>query len=263
MEAICRDLNAEHEALEALLEKLDESQWQTMTPSPGWNIKDQIRHLAYFDEQAALSATDTSKFNRHLEEVFGDLEGWLKVLDEVGRDLSTEALTAWWRQERKKMLDAYAVLDPKTRLPWYGLPMSALSSATARLMETWAHGQDVFDTLRLKRTYTDRLRHIAFLGVNTFGWSYTNRGLEKPATPVRVELTAPSGAVWTWGPADATNRISGPAEGFCLVVAQRRHVDDTGLEVIGDVARDWMLKAQCFAGPPTDGPKPGERVFAK
>jgi uncharacterized protein (TIGR03084 family) len=262
MEAICRDLNAEHEALEAVLEKLDEPQWQTMTPSPGWNIKDQVRHLAYFDERAALSATNTSKFNRHLEEAFGDLERWVRVLDEVGRDLSTEALMSWWRQERKKMLDAYAALGPKTQLPWYGLPMSALSSATARLMETWAHGQDVFDALRLKRTNSDRLRHIAFLGVNTFGWTYTNRGLEKPATAVRVELTAPSGAVWTWGPADATNRISGPAEGFCLVVVQRRHMDDTGLEVIGDVARDWMLKAQCFAGPPTDGPKPGERVFA-
>lgn len=257
METICRDLNAEHEALEGVLEKLDELQWQTMTPSAGWNIKDQVRHLAYFDGRAALSATNASKFNRHLEEVFGDLEGFVNVLDEVGRDLSTEALMAWWRQERKNMLDAYAVLDPKTRLPWYGLPMSALSSATARLMETWAHAQDVFDALGLKRTNTDRLRHIAFLGVNTFGWSYTNRGLEKPAIPVRVELTAPSGAVWTWGPADAGNRINGPAEGFCLVVAQRRHVDDTALEVTGDVARDWMLNAQCFAGPPTNGPKSG------
>jgi uncharacterized protein (TIGR03084 family) len=106
--------------------------------------------LAYFDERAALSATNTSKFNRHLEEAFGDPEGWAKVLDKVGRDLSPEALMSWWREERKKMLDAYIALDPKTRLPWYGLPMSALSSATARLMETWAHGQDVFDALRLK-----------------------------------------------------------------------------------------------------------------
>ena len=260
MEEMCRDLNAEHEALEAVLKNLDESQWQTMTPSPGWNIKDQVRHLAYFDEQAALSATDASEFTRRLEEAFGDFAKFGKFLDEVGRDLSPEALMAWWRQARKRLLDAYSALDPKTRLPWYNLPMSALSSATARLMETWAHGQDVFDALRLKRTNTDRLRHIAFLGVNTFGWTYMAHGLEKPATEVRVELTAPSGAVWTWGPADATNRISGPAEGFCLVVVQRRHIDDTQLEVVGDVARDWMLKAQCFAGPPTDGPKSGERV---
>ena len=127
-------------------------------------------------------------------------------------------------------------------------------------METWAHGQDVFDALKLKRTNTDRLRNIAHLGVSTFGWSYINRGMEAPKEQVRVELTAPSGALWTWGPEDAANKVVGPAEDFCLVVAQRRHVDDTNLVVSGDVARDWMLKAQCFAGPATDGPKTGDRI---
>ena len=259
MDDICRDLNAEHEALEAVLETLDEHQWQTMTPSAGWNIKDQIRHLTYFDNRVTLSLTNADRFNRHLEEILRDIEGWVKRLEEMDRDLSPPELMARWRQGRKKMLEAYAALDPKTRKPWYGPPMSAHSSATARLMETWAHGQDVFDTLGLKRTYADRLRHIAFLGVNTFGWSYANRGLEKPMTPVRVELTAPSGAVWTWGPEDAADRVSGPAEGFCLVVTQRRHVDDTDLKVTGDTARDWMLNAQCFAGPPTIGPEAGTR----
>ena len=182
------------------------------------------------------------------------------MLGEVGKDMSIEELMGWWRRERKKLLEAYSTLGRKDRLPWYGPTMSALSHATARLMETWAHGQDVFDALRLKRANTDRLRHVAHLGVTTFGWSYTNRGLEPPKTPVRVELTAASGSVWTWGPEDASDRISGPAEDFCLVVVQRRHVDDTSLEVVGETARDWMLKAQCFAGPATDGPPPGERV---
>jgi uncharacterized protein (TIGR03084 family) len=137
--------------------------------------------------------------------------------------------------------------------------MSALSSATARLMETWAHGQDIFDALKLKRTNTDRLRHIAHLGVTTFGWSYINRGMEVPKKQVRVELVAPSGELWTWGPEGVEDKITGPAEDFCLVVAQRRHVDDTRLTVAGDVARDWMEKAQCFAGPATIGPKAGTR----
>jgi uncharacterized protein (TIGR03084 family) len=141
--------------------------------------------------------------------------------------------------------------------------MGALSFATARLMETWAHGQDVFDTLHIRRTPKDRLRHIAELGVRTFGWTYSNRGLQIPEDPIRVKLKGPSGDLWTWGPEDGENLISGPAEDFCLVVVQRRHVDDTALEVTGGVARDWMEKAQCFAGPPAQGPKPGERVINK
>lgn len=158
------------------------------------------------------------------------------------------------------MLETLAAHNPKDRLPWYGPPMSALSFTTARLMETWAHGQDIFDALGLRRAPTDRLRHIAHLGVTTFGWSYINRGLYVPRIHVRVKLVAPSGALWTWGPEDALERITGPAEDFCLVVVQRRHIDDTRLESSGDGARDWMLKAQCFAGPPSDGPEPGERL---
>jgi len=260
MKKICEDLRTEHEALDAVLSGLDEEQWMIMTPSPGWNIKDTVRHLAYFDDRAALAAADADAFGEHLGEVMGDLEAFIKMLEDVGKEMSIAELMEWWRRERNKMLDAFAAVGRKDRLPWYGPPMSALSHATARLMETWVHGQDILDPLRIKRTSTDRLRNIAHLGVTTFGWSYANRGMEVPQTPVRVELTAPSGAVWTWGSEDTSDKVSGPAEDFCLVVAQRRHVDDTRLEVVGETALDWMLKAQCFAGPPTDGPPPGERV---
>lgn len=260
MQSICSDLKAEHEELEGVLADLDDGQWLAPTPFLTWKIKDEIRHLAYFDDRAALAATDPEAFNRHLEEAVSDFAAFEKTLESVGQDLSPEELMAWWRRQRHVMLEALNRCDPKDRLPWYGPPMSALSFATARLMETWAHAQDVFDTLRIERTPTDRLRHIAHLGVKTFGWTYMNRSLEAPRTPVRVELRAPSGAVWTWGPEDAEQQISGPAEDFCLVVVQRRHVDDTALAVTGDAARDWMLKAQCFAGPPVDGPKPGQRV---
>ena len=259
MKQICGDLKAEHEALEAVLIGLDEKQWQAMTPSPGWNIKDQVCHLAYFDGRAALSATDPAAFTRHLEDVMKDMNGFMETLDKVGKDLPIADLIQWWRNERNKMLDAYASLGPKDRLVWYGPPMSALSSATARLMETWAHGQDIFDALKLKRTNTDRLRHIAHLGVTTFGWSYINRGMEVPKKQVRVELVAPSGELWIWGPEGVEDKITGPAEDFCLVVAQRRHVGDTRLTVAGDVARDWMEKAQGLAGPATIGPKAGTR----
>jgi len=261
MEAICKDLKAEHEELEGILAGLDEARWQLKTPFLSWRIKDEIRHLAYFDDRAALAATDPAAFNTHLEEVVKDFAGFEKMLETVGDDMSPDKLMQWWRTHRAIMLDALVQCDPRDRLPWYGPPMGALSFATARLMETWAHGQDIFDTLGLRRTPTDRLRHIAHLGNKTLGWTYINRGLEVPQTAVRVELTAPSGGIWTWGPEDAQNYIAGPAEAFCLVMVQRRHVDDTALEVAGDLARDWMLKAQCFAGPPVDGPEPGERAM--
>lgn len=261
METICNDLKAEHEELEGVLADLDENQWEMKTPFLTWRIKDEIRHLAYFDDRAALAATDPEAFNHHLEEVLKDFGAFEKTLETVGLDMSPEQLMDWWREQRKIMLDVLEKCSPKDRLPWYGPSMSALSFATARLMETWAHGQDVFDTLKIRRTPKDRLRHIAYLGVKTFGWTYANRGLQVPEKPARVELTGPSGDLWNWGPEDAKNRIRGPAEDFCLVVVQRRHVDDTRLEVIGEIARDWMEKAQCFAGPPVDGPKPGQRVI--
>jgi uncharacterized protein (TIGR03084 family) len=263
MKQICEDLRTEHTELDAVLSGLNEEQWMLMTPSPTWNIKDQVRHLAYFDDRAALAAADPDAFGKHIEEVMSDISKFIKMLDGVGKDMPIDELMDWWRRERSKMLRAYEALNPKDRLPWYGPPMSALSHATARLMETWVHGYDITDALRLKRTHTDRLRHIAHLGVKTFGWSYTNRGLQAPQKPVRVELTAPSGALWTWGPENASDKVSGPAEDFCLVVAQRRHMDDTRLKVVGETACDWMHKAQCFAGPPTDGPPAGERVWGK
>jgi uncharacterized protein (TIGR03084 family) len=136
--------------------------------------------------------------------------------------------------------------------------MGAKSFLTARLMETWAHGQDIVDAvgdaIEVRRPPTDRLRHIAQLGFITRSWSYVNRGLAAPESPVFVELVAPSGATWTWGPDDANDRVSGGAEDFCLVVTQRRHVDDTALQVEGASAREWLMFAQAFAGPPTDGP---------
>jgi uncharacterized protein (TIGR03084 family) len=261
MKQICEDLKTEQEELDTIVSDLDNDQWLIMTPSPGWNIKDQIRHLAYFDDRGALAATAPEAFNAHIKEVMNDPNRFLKTLDEIGREMPIKELMDWWRKKRSKMLEAFGKRSPKDRLPWYGPPMSALSFATARLMETWAHGQDVFDALRRKRVNTDRIRHIAHLGATTFGWTYINRNLPVPQTPVRLELTAPSGEVWTWGPEGSAEKISGPAEDFCLVVVQRRHVDDTRLELIGDTARDWMLKAQCFAGPATNGPQPGERVI--
>ncbi|HDI60463.1 MAG TPA: TIGR03084 family protein [Desulfobacteraceae bacterium] len=260
MKQICSDLTWEQETLDALVSGLDAAGWQLVTLCDGWTVKDEICHLAYFDHTARLAATDADAFTRHIIEDLGQI----KSMDEVaevtlarGRAMATDDLMAWWRAERRQLMEALAALSPRDRLPWYGPPMSALSFATARLMETWAHGQDIYDVLKRRRPVSPGLRHIAHLGVKTFGWSFSNRGLDVPDTPVHVALTAPSGESWTWGEETAAESVRGPAEDFCLVVTQRRHVDDTALVCTGETARRWMLVAQAFAGPPDNGPPAG------
>ncbi|HEX7269861.1 MAG TPA: maleylpyruvate isomerase family mycothiol-dependent enzyme, partial [Streptosporangiaceae bacterium] len=163
---------------------------------------------------------------------------------------------------RAAYLRVFAGLDPSARLPWYGPPMSAASSVTARLMETWAHGQDVADALGRRREPTARLRHVAHLGVATMAFSFQLRGKPVPQAPVRVVLTAPGGrdgpgtALWTWGPEDAANVVEGDALDFCLLVTQRRHRAGTGLRATGPVADAWLDLAQAFAGPPGPGRPP-------
>ena len=172
------------------------------------------------------------------------------------RDRSGAQLLAWFDQARADLLVTFKDMDPAARLPWFGPAMSAASSLTARLMETWAHSQDIADALGIAREPTDRLRHVAHIGVGARAFSYAVNGKARPAAPVHVSLIAPSGAVWTWGPAHATDRISGPALDFCLLVTQRRHRDDLALIVEGPAATEWMTIAQAFAGPPGPGRRP-------
>lgn len=157
------------------------------------------------------------------------------------------------------MAERFAVADPKQRVKWVGPDMSVRSSITARLMETWAHGQAVYDVFGKVRSDTDRIKNIAVIGVNTFGWTFTNRGLAVPADPPHVRLVAPSGAVWEWNPPDQGNMIEGSAVEFCQVVTQVRNIADTTLRVVGETAASWMSIAQCFAGPPEEPPAPGSR----
>ena len=258
MEQICNDLAIEQQELDAVVANLDEAQWKTMTPSEGWDIKEQIRHLAYFENRAKLAASKPEAFKQWLEEMLQDPDAMTRHMETTGKDLTGRETLKWWREERKALLEILVKMDRRTRLPWYGPALSAMSFATARLMETWAHGQDIVDALGIRRKPTERLRHIAHLGVSTFGWSYINRKMEVPGTPVRVELIGPSGDIWSWGPEQAQDMVKGPAEDFCLVVVQRRHVADTDLIVNGKTAQQWMSIAQVYAGQPTEGRKPGK-----
>ncbi|MBI4766223.1 MAG: TIGR03084 family protein [Deltaproteobacteria bacterium] len=257
MEKICKDLNDEYEALDDIVSGLNGAGWQTKTSFFDWTVKDEIAHIAFFDGTARLSATNPEIFKEHAKALFS---GQAEAMEQLGllKKMPIPNLLQYWREERTAMVKALSRLGPKDRLPWYGPSMSAVSFATARLMETWAHGQDVVDAHHLKRPATDRLYHIAHLGNITFGWSFSNRNMEVPKAPVRVELGSPSGELWSWGPEEAADSIKGSVLGFCLVVTQRRHYLDTDLVVTGDTAEKWMSVAQCFAGPPETGPGPGK-----
>lgn len=257
LDDLCDDLHDEQQALDDIVEGLGEKGWSRPTPSPAWSVADQIGHLTYFDGTAALAIENPAAFRASIEELFGAGDRMEELT--LFRDLSPNELLERWRTNRQALLDWASTLDESARVPWYGPDMSAKSFLTARLMECWAHGVDVADAVGATRPLTARLQHIARIGHLTRGWTYVNRGESPPDEEVFVELLGPDGATWVFGPNDAAATVRGDAEQFCLVVTQRRHVDDTDLTVDGFAAHDWLSKAQAFAGPATDGPARGSR----
>ncbi|NUP53244.1 MAG: TIGR03084 family protein [Catenulispora sp.] len=260
LQDLLQDLTAESDALDALVAPLDDTGWRTPTPAPGWTVAHQIAHLAWTDQVAALAARDPDEFNALLTRALQDAGG-AGFVDKAAADgarLHPTDLLAKWRSDRHDLAAALPAVPSGRKLPWFGPPMGAATMATARLMETWAHGQDVADALHITREPTARLRHIARLGIRTRDFAFIQRGMQPPAAEFRVELTAPDGELWTWGPEDADNRVAGPAHDFCLLVAQRRHRDDLAVRADGPLAGAWLDIAQVFAGPSGSGRTKGQ-----
>ena len=253
--ALLDDLEAEHADLERLLVALDEPSWGLLTPADGWAVRDQISHLAFFDDAATLAILDPAAFTVMAEAALAVEGDPMQEHLVRGRAMTGAQVLAWWRDARGQMLRAAGALDAHARVPWFGPPMGALSFVSARLMETWAHGQDVADALGVRRVPTARLRHIAHLGVRARPFSYVVRGLEVPVDPVSVELVGPSGERWEWD-GGSPELVEGSALDFCVVVTQRRHLSDTTLTVRGSLAAQWLAIAQAFAGPPGEGRPP-------
>lgn len=244
--------------LDAILVALPDEGWDTPTPADGWTVRDQVAHLAHFDDMATLAATDTAAFAEEAAAATADPTAYMAAPGVRARTMSPGDVLAWWRSSRRRFQATFRTLDPKARIMWFGPTMSATSKVTARMMETWAHGQDIVDAVGATREPTDRLRNVAHIAVSARPFSYVARGREPSTVPVRVELRAPSGATWTWGPADATDIVHGSAVDFCLVLTQRRHRSDTALQAEGDAAREWLEIGQAFAGPPGAGRRPGQ-----
>ena len=255
---LLRDLQAEHDDLVSAMDGISEADWDAATPAPDWSVRDQISHLAFFDGVTVLAITDADAFASLRDEIMKDLSGYVNAVGGSNRDKSGAEMLDWFANERAALVKALRDVDPGTKVPWFGPSMAPASKATARIMETWAHGQDIVDALSLDRPPTDRLEHVCHIGVRAFPNSFRANNRDVPEVPVRVELAGPSGQQWTWGDEGAADAVRGDALDFCLVVTQRRHLTDTKLVVTGPVATDWMSIAQAFAGPPGVGRQPGQ-----
>ncbi|OIJ69854.1 TIGR03084 family metal-binding protein [Streptomyces mangrovisoli] len=250
------DLCAESDELDRLVAAAGPEVWALDTPAAGWTVAHQIAHLAWTDHHSVLAVTDQDAFSREVEKALAQPGDFVDVGAEEGAKKPPEQLLADWRAGRKALADALRAAPAGARFPWYGPPMAAASMATARLMETWAHGLDVADALGVVREPTDRLRHIARLGVRTRDFAFGVNGLQVPEEEFRIELTAPSGGIWAFGPEDADQRVTGPALDFCLLVTQRAHRADLALTAEGEAADRWLDIAQAFAGPSGGGRPP-------
>ncbi len=259
------DLVAEADELHAFLQTLDEEDWRKPTGFMGWTPWDVVAHLHFFDHASLKALEGREVFKDWRDELVKDfVKG--RTNAEIARErfgeLDASELLRRWIETCHEMAGQLGESDASRRLPWFGPDMGVRMFTTARLMETWAHGQEVYDLKRKKRAPTDRIKNIATIGVKTFGWTFVNRKLDVPGPAPYVRLVAPSGAIWEWNEPSDTEYVRGDAIDFCHVVTQGRSVADTPLEVGGETANRWMSIAQCFAGGPVDPPKPGERTGA-
>jgi enediyne biosynthesis protein E11 len=258
VDEVLADLGAEGDDLDDVVAGLDAAQWRLATPAPGWTIAHQIAHLADTDRLATLAATDAAAFEARKAAVAADFDAVVEARAAKYAADSPADLLARWRAARARQLAALAAVPAGEKVPWMARPVTPATLATTRMMELFGHGQDILDALGVQRRPTDRIIHVAWLGVKTRDFTFTARGLTPPAGEFRVELTAPDGQLWTWGPPGAAQVVSGPAMDFCLLVTQRRHRDDLGVTARGADADRWLSIAQAYVGPPGKGREPGQ-----
>jgi len=259
-----QDFLDESEALYALVAPLNDAAFEQVTLFKGWTINNILRHLHVWNLAVDLSLVDEAGFTQMISDLFGAERGvkFTEKENAILNGLSGQPLLEAWITGARKAAEHFGAADPKKRLKWVGPDMSALSSISARLMETWSHALAIYDVLGAEREDTDRIGNIVRLGVNTFGWTYKNRKMAIPDSMPYVRLTAPSGAIWEYGEPQTDEMIEGSATEFCQTVTQCRNIADTQIKVTGKIAEEWMAMAQCFAGPPNDPPAKGARAKA-
>ncbi len=262
---VARDLKDEAAELHAFLTTFTPGDWQKKTLFMDWTPWDVVAHLHYFDRVSLVALEGDEALQAYRDKLVEAMKAGRRsdamAREELGH-LDAPALLEAWKTGCDDLADRLDARDPKARLPWFGPDMGVQMFTTARYMETWAHGQELYDLKKVARSHTDRIRNIVAIGVKTFGWTFVNRGLEVPGPPPFLRLEAPSGETWEYNEPSDTEVVEGTAVDFCMTVTQVRNVRDTGLSVRGEIANRWMEIAQCFAGGPVDPPPPGYRTGA-
>lgn len=236
------DLVAEGDELDALVAA--EADWSKPTPAAGWTIAHQIAHLAAADANVLVAIRTPEAFDGVLKhaESLGEHNADIDAAEGAAQPRSE--LLERWRTGRAEVAAALRDIPLDQGFPWFGSQLTAKLMVPLRLMETWAHGQDVFDALGVPHPPTNRLRHVATLGVLGRELSFYAAELPTPAEPFRVELTGPEGQTWVWGPEGAAQRVRGSALDFCLRVTLRRTEND--LTAVGEDAKKWLEIARMF-----------------
>jgi uncharacterized protein (TIGR03084 family) len=255
LERVLLDLAAESEQLDSWVADLPIQAWGLVTTPEDWTVAHQVGHLAWTDEMSLVAATDPDAFAARLEEAAGAADGYVDHAAATWAAKPVPMLLDTWREGRRALADALRAVPAGEKVPWFGPPMSPTSMATARFMETWAHGHDVAEALGIEVERTDRVRHVCHIGVRTRAFAHAVRGEDAPTSQVRVELVGPGGDTWTWGPEDAEQRVTGDAWDFALLATRRRHRDDVVVRAEGADSDRWLDVVQAFAGLPGADPK--------
>jgi uncharacterized protein (TIGR03084 family) len=254
LSSVIDDLAAEQAVVLSAISDLDADAWDRPSAAAGWTLRDCVAHLAETDESATDAVLGVDRPRNA-----GERQGVLTAGQLAARRQEPREVAAWYEDAARRLIEALRQLAPDARPAWVGRSMGARSFISARIMEHWSHGLDILGAAGVEPVDTDRLRHVAHLGYITRDFAFRNRGLAPPEKPFYLEVTAPSGETWTWGPPEAQERIRGSAADFCRVVTQRIHPADTELEAMGEHALQFLMIAQAFAGPPGQG-RPKKRT---
>jgi enediyne biosynthesis protein E11 len=262
MRDVLSDLVDDGADADRLVADAEPDEWSLSTPAPGWTVAHQVAHLAATFRLAAAAVAKPLMFDAIVAQLSDDFDANVSMAMAEYLAEQPDVLLARWRTERDNAVAALAAVPMDQMVPWLVNPLPAGVLACAGMMELFGHGQDIADALGKRREMTDRIGHLVGFAVRTRDFGYLARKLTPPAEQFRFETTSPSGVLWTYGPADATQRISGPAADLCLLVTRRRHRDDLALTATGAEADQWLDIAQAYRGPTGAGRRPGQFAVA-
>ena len=256
------DFRDECNAVYSILENLKEQDYEMPTQFKGWTFNNVIGHLHVWNYAADISLKDGDEwknFANSAMQALGSGSSMNEFEQTITKGIKGPELLSMWKEYYTDMTERFAVADPKKRVKWMGPDMSVRSSISARHMETWAHAQELYDSLGLDRINEDRIKNIVIIGNNTFKWCFTVHKKTLPSIKPYLKLKSPSGAIWEYNEPSEEHKIEGLAEEFCQVVTQVRNIKDVNLKLTGSIADEWMTVAQCFAGGAEQPPLPGTR----